>query len=106
MRFEHAKKFTINGGVLNPSQKVLVNFLCIIMSIYTTKPVKELTPKEFADKIKRVVIGNHALDHLDRAQREAFEESELAVLLREKPRKVYLQANKRYAAYFRRKKRI
>ena len=76
------------------------------MGIYTTKPIKELSSKEFRFLIKdnEIVVWNHALRHLSKKQRKVFNEEELIQMLRkEKPRKVYLQENERYASYYRRK---
>ncbi|NQU78896.1 hypothetical protein HQ545_03950 [Candidatus Woesearchaeota archaeon] len=77
-----------------------------MMSLYTTKPTKELTQKEFQKfiKNKKIILGNHALDHLSNYQRGLFDPNELInSLLKETPRKLYLQENNRYRIYFRKK---
>ena len=74
------------------------------MVIYTTKPIKEISKDEFKYLIKEkeITISNHALWHLSNQQRKVFNKEELInILLRENPNKVYLQENKRYAAYYR-----
>ena len=75
------------------------------MSIFTTKPTKELTGEEFKDLLDGLLIevSPHALDHLSEGQRKVFKERELKdMILKENPRKTYLQENFRYSAYFRR----
>ena len=50
-----------------------------------------------------ISVSPHACDHLHQAQRKVFKEEELVhMLARERPRKIYLQANGRYAVYYRR----
>ncbi len=74
------------------------------MRIYTTKPVKEISKDEFKHLIKgkEVVVSPHAIWHLSNRQRKVFNVSELIGMIeRENPRKVYLQENERYAAYYR-----
>lgn len=74
------------------------------MDIYSTEPVKEIDREEFKHLIKRkeVVVSPHALWHLNNHQRKVFNVDELIkIVLRETPRKVYLQKNERYAAYYR-----
>ncbi len=74
------------------------------MGIYTTKPIKEISTKDFRylTKEKKVVVSPHALQHLSNKQRKVFNIEELASMVeRESPRKVYLQENERYAAYYR-----
>ena len=74
------------------------------MGIYTTKPIKEISAKEFQYLIKgkKVVVSPHALWHLSNRQRKVFNIEELTSMVeKESPRKVYLQENKRYAAYYR-----
>src|SRR3989344_7079526 len=74
------------------------------MGIYTTKPIKEISAKEFQYLIKgkKVVVSPHALQHLSNKQRKVFNIEELVSMVeRENPRKVYLQENERYAAYYR-----
>ncbi len=74
------------------------------MEIYSTKPVKEVSKEEFQYLIKgkEVMISPHAIWHLSNHQRKVFNVNELTnILLRETPRKVYLQENGRYATYYR-----
>jgi len=74
------------------------------MGIYTTKPIKEISAKDFRYLIKgkKVVVSPHALQHLSNKQRKVFNIEELVSMVeRENPRKVYLQENERYAAYYR-----
>lgn len=76
------------------------------MDMYTTRPVKELKLKEFKDllKGKEISISSHALDHLSNKQRKLFKSEDMILMVkRDNPRKVYLQLNGRYAAYYRRK---
>lgn len=76
------------------------------MGIYTTKPIKEASKEGFKGLIKNkeIKIHPHALFHLSNRQRKVFNEGELTFMLRkETPRKVYLQENGRYAAYYRKK---
>ncbi len=75
------------------------------MGIFTTKPVNEISAKEFQYLIKgkRVIISPHAIWHLSNRQRKVFNVEELiAMVERETPRRVYLQENGRYAVYYRR----
>jgi hypothetical protein len=77
-----------------------------MMNFYTTKPIKELSRIEFQELLsnKRFVISFHASDHLSSEQRKVFKGRELVDMIRkEKPRKIYLQKNGRYAACYRRK---
>jgi hypothetical protein len=74
------------------------------MGIYSTKPVKEVSAKEFQYLIKgkEIEVSPHAIWHLSNQQRKVFNVEELiGMVKRETPRKVYLQENKRYAAYYR-----
>ncbi|HIG93053.1 MAG: hypothetical protein QT02_C0011G0012 [archaeon GW2011_AR9] len=74
------------------------------MGIYSTKPIQRVSPQEFQDLIKgkNVVISPHAIWHLSNQQRKVFNVEELiSMVKRETPRKVYLQENERYAAYYR-----
>ena len=74
------------------------------MGIYSTKPVKEIGGEDFKHLIKgkRVVVSPHAIWHLSNRQRKVFNVEELIEMVeKETPRKVYLQENERYAAYFR-----
>ncbi len=76
------------------------------MSNYTTKPVKELNKTEFKIiiKDKEIVISPHAYDHLSSKQRKIFKDEEIFNMIRkENPRKIYLQVNGRYSAYYRKK---
>jgi hypothetical protein len=74
------------------------------MEIYSTKPVTEISTEEFQYLIKgkEVIISPHAIWHLSNHQRKVFNVDELInIVLRETPRKVYLQENGRYAVYYR-----
>jgi len=74
------------------------------MVIYTTIPIKEISKEEFKFLIKgkQIVVSLHALWHLSNRQRKVFNKEELVnMILRETPRKVYLQENGRYAVYYR-----
>ena len=74
------------------------------MGIYTSKPIKEISAKEFRYLIKgkKVVVSPHAFQHLSNKQRKIFNIEELVSMIEgENPRKVYLQENERYAAYYR-----
>ena len=74
------------------------------MGIYTSKPSKEVNKSEFEALLKRkeVVLSPHALWHLSHRQRKIFNIEELIqIVQRETPRKIYLQENERYAAYYR-----
>ena len=74
------------------------------MGLYTIKPIKELDYSEFKDllKDKEIVVSPHALDHMNIGERKVYIEQELTNTVdREKPRKIYLQENRRYAAYYR-----
>ena len=76
------------------------------MGIYTTKPIKELILSEFKELCndKTITVSPHALDHLSKNQRKVFKEDELIRMVeKESARKIYLQENRRYAAYYRRK---
>lgn len=76
------------------------------MGIFTTKPIKELTKSEFKEILYRreIEVSAHALDHLSASQRKVFKEEELIDMLnKENARKIYLQENGRYSAYYRRK---
>ncbi len=74
------------------------------MGIYTTKPIGEISAKEFQYLIhgKKVVVSPHAIWHLSNRQRKVFNIGELISMVeKETPRKVYIQENERYAAYYR-----
>jgi mRNA-degrading endonuclease RelE of RelBE toxin-antitoxin system len=74
------------------------------MVIYTTKPIKEINKVEFQYLIKgkELIVSPHAIWHLSNQQRKVFNKEELInMILRENPNKVYLQENKRYAAFYR-----
>ncbi len=74
------------------------------MGIYSTKPIKEIGKDEFRYLImgKKVVVSPHAIWHLSNRQRKVFNIEELIRMVeKENPRKVYLQENERYAAYYR-----
>ncbi|MBD3361265.1 hypothetical protein GF358_00580 [Candidatus Woesearchaeota archaeon] len=77
------------------------------MGINTTRIVKEENKKEFRQilKNKHITVSSHAYDHLSTAQRKLFKDEELInPVIQEQPRKVFLQANKRYALYYRKRK--
>lgn len=87
-------------------EKYLITWIILnsLMEIYTTKPIKELSPEEFRYLIKgkEILLSSHALWHLSQQQRKVFNvEDLLSMLLKETPRKAYLQENQRYAAYYR-----
>ena len=74
----------------------------------TTKIVKEIDTHEFRDVISKytsnIVVNPHAQDHISDGQRKIFDVHELIdTLLRESPAGVGLQANGRYAVFYRRK---
>tara|TARA_Y100000310_G_scaffold311401_1_gene357632 strand:+ start:680 stop:1006 length:327 start_codon:yes stop_codon:yes gene_type:complete len=74
------------------------------MDINTTRPIKEIDKIEFKNILanKEKHVSFHAFDHLSERQRKVFKEEELiSMLLRETPRKIYLQHNGRYAVYYR-----
>ncbi len=74
------------------------------MSIYTTRPVKELNLIELKELLrsKQTILSIHSLDHLSSGQRKLFKEEDLInTVEKETPRKAYLQENKRYACYYR-----
>lgn len=74
------------------------------MRIYSTKPIKEVCKEEFKYLIKGngVIISPHTIWHLSNRQRKVFNVGELMGMIeQEHPRKVYLQENGRYAAYYR-----
>ncbi len=76
------------------------------MGVYTTKPIKEISAEElkYLIKEKAVEIADHALFHLSNKQRKIFNVEELLQMIqKETPRKVYLQENGRYRAYYRKK---
>ena len=71
----------------------------------STMPVRELDALTFRALLfgREISVSPHACDHLHQAQRKVFKEQELVTMLaQERPRKVYLQANGRYAVYYRR----
>jgi hypothetical protein len=74
------------------------------MGIYSTRPIKEIDREEFKSLIKgkKVIISPHAIWHLSNQQRKVFNVEELVSMIeKENPRKVHLQENGRYAAYYR-----
>ena len=76
------------------------------MSLFTTRPVKEIDEITFKTLVqhKPIVVSPHATDHLSTMQRKVFKEQELIdMVVKESPRKIYLQENARYGIYFRRK---
>jgi len=66
--------------------------------------VRELSAEEFrgiVDK-KDIALSSHAFDHMSTTQRKVFKEDDLKELLwRTAPRRVHLQQNGNYAAYYR-----
>jgi len=76
------------------------------MDMFTTKPIEELDSASFKKLIKgkKILLSLHALDYLSNKQRKLFKEEELIKSVKtDNPRKIYLQANGRYASYYRRK---
>lgn len=76
------------------------------MSTYTTRPVRAISNTAFKSMLAdlSLVISPHALDHLSLNQRKIFKENELIdMITKENSRKIYVQANDRYAAYYRKK---
>lgn len=76
------------------------------MGIYTTRHIREINDLELKEllKSKRILISPHAFDHLSMMQRKLFKENELInTIQRESPRKAYLQENRRYALYYRKR---
>lgn len=76
------------------------------MDVFTTRPVEQIDVKSFKDLIrgKQIRFSAHALDHLSNKQRKLFKEEDMRKTLeKDNPRRVYLQANGRYAAYYRQK---
>ncbi|MDP7180030.1 MAG: hypothetical protein QF824_02060 [Candidatus Woesearchaeota archaeon] len=74
------------------------------MDNYTTRPIEEINKVDFKGILtnKENSISTHALDHLSEKQRKVFKEEELVNMIeKESPRKIYLQFNGRYAAYYR-----
>ena len=74
------------------------------MDLYTTKPIEEIDNLTYQQMVSNatIAISPHAFDHLSERQRKIFKEEELVIMLeKETPRKIYLQANGRYAAYYR-----
>lgn len=74
------------------------------MTFYTTRPIKELESKDFRLILhnQEIIVSPHAFDHIAEAQRKVFKEEDLICMVaKENPRKVYLQENGRYAAYYR-----
>ena len=75
------------------------------MPIDTNRPVKELTFDEFKEQVGRRVayVVDHASVHLSEAQRKVFNKQELIHMVeKERPKKIYLQANGRFSNYYRR----
>lgn len=73
-----------------------------------TRIVKEVPVAEVQEIIaqyeKNIVVNSHATDHVSDCQRRIFNPDELIrPLLRETPAGVGLQANRRYAVFYRRK---
>jgi len=76
------------------------------MPINTTKPIKVITKSEFKNMlINRIIEPSfHTLDHLSLNQRKVFKRQDLIKMIeKETPRKIYLQQNRRYAVYYRKK---
>jgi mRNA-degrading endonuclease RelE of RelBE toxin-antitoxin system len=74
------------------------------MDTFTTRPIEEIGKLDFKNILanKEIKVSPHATDHLSDNQRKVFKEEELIYMLeKEDPRKIYLQANGRYAAYYR-----
>lgn len=71
----------------------------------SSMPIRELDALEFRALLfgREIHVSAHAYDHLHRAQRKVFKEQELVhMLTQERPRRIYLQTNGRYAVYYRR----
>jgi mRNA-degrading endonuclease RelE of RelBE toxin-antitoxin system len=71
---------------------------------YSTKPIEEVNKLDFKNirHNRNIVVSPHAVDHLSERQRKVFKDEELINMIsKETPRKVYLQKNGRYAAYYR-----
>ena len=74
------------------------------MDTYSTRPIKEIENSSFKDlKVnKEIKVSIHAFDQLSERQRKIFKEAELIHMVdKETPRKVYLQKNGRYCAFYR-----
>ena len=74
------------------------------MDFYTTKPIEEVSKVTYKviKSNKELVVSPHAFDHLSEGQRKVFKEEDLKhMVAKETPRKVFLQDNGRYAAFFR-----
>ena len=74
----------------------------------TTRIINGVSADEFKDIINRysknIVVNHHALDHVSDCQRRIFNINELIrPLLHETPAGIGLQANGRYAVFYRRK---
>ena len=71
---------------------------------YSTRPIKEIDILSFKDlkSNKEIRVSPHAFDMLSERQRKVFKEEELLYMVaRETPRKIYLQKNGRYCAFYR-----
>ena len=71
---------------------------------YSTRPIKEIDILSFKDlkSNKEIRVSPHAFDMLSERQRKVFKEEELLYMVaRETPRKIYLQENGRYCAFYR-----
>ncbi|PIN68594.1 hypothetical protein COV93_08910 [Candidatus Woesearchaeota archaeon CG11_big_fil_rev_8_21_14_0_20_43_8] len=76
---------------------------------FTTRPIEELDYLELKHHLmtKRLELSAHALDHICHQQRKLFIEEELTgFIYRQKPRKIYRQANGRLSIHYRTKKYI
>jgi len=71
--------------------------------MHSSKPVRVVDKKTFKSyQTRQIEVHPHALNHLGKGQRKVFKEKELLEMLEERPRKVFEQENKRYAAFYRR----
>lgn len=74
------------------------------MDIYSTRPIEEIKYIRFKEIIlnKSIEVSDHAFDHLSEKQRKIYKSEDLIQIVeKEKPRKIYLQRNGRYAAFYR-----
>ncbi len=75
-----------------------------MIEFYSTRPIEEVNKSRFKQILagKEICVSRHATDHLSKAQRNVFKHEELInMLVKEKPRKIYLQKNGRYTPYYR-----
>ena len=76
------------------------------MGIHTIRPIRELDELELKELLrnKNIIISTHAFDHLGTGQRKLFKETELLnTIQKESPRRIFLQENRRYALYYRKR---